>query len=48
MPSGTMFIVYSFILRIVDGVGGAASMTACVAILAHCFPDNVGSVMVRL
>ena len=46
MPNGTVFIAFSFIIRIFDGVGGAMSMTAAVAFLAQCFPDNVGSVMV--
>lgn len=47
MPNGTIFIVFSFVIRIFDGVGGAMAMTALMAFLAMCFPDNVGSVMVR-
>ena len=46
MPDGTVFIVFSFVIRAVDGIGGAMSMTAAVAFLAQCFPDNVGSIMV--
>ncbi|XP_046858315.1 MFS-type transporter SLC18B1-like [Xenia sp. Carnegie-2017] len=45
MPYGTIFIVFSFVIRIFDGVGGAMAMTALMAFLAMCFPDNVGSVM---
>ena len=46
MPDGTVFIVFSFIIRTFDGIGGALAMTAAIAFLAQCFPDNVGSVMV--
>ena len=46
MPDGPVFIVFAFIIRSFDGAGGAAAMTAAVAFLAQCFPDNVGSVMV--
>ena len=48
MPNGTVFILYSMILRAVDGIGCAAAMTAAVACVAQCFPDNVGTVMVRI
>lgn len=47
MPDGTIFITFSFVIRVFDGTGGAMAMTAAVAFLAMCFPDNVGSVMVR-
>jgi hypothetical protein len=46
MADGTMFITFSFIIRVFDGVGGAMAMTAAVAFLAQCFPENVASVMV--
>ena len=46
MPDGTVFIVFSFVIRVFDGCGGAMSMTAAIAFLAQCFPDNVGSIMV--
>ncbi|XP_028406119.1 MFS-type transporter SLC18B1-like isoform X2 [Dendronephthya gigantea] len=45
MPNRTLFITFSFVIRVFDGVGGAWAMTAAVAYLAQCFPDNVGSVM---
>ncbi|CAB3998832.1 MFS-type transporter SLC18B1 [Paramuricea clavata] len=45
MPDGTVFITFSFVIRIFDGIGGAMAMTAAVAFLAQCFPDNVGSIM---
>jgi hypothetical protein len=47
MPDGAVFITFSFVIRIFDGIGGAMSMTAAVAFLAQCFPDNVGSIMVN-
>ena len=46
MPDGTVFITFSFVIRVFDGIGGACAMTATVAYLAQCFPDNVGSIMV--
>ena len=47
MPNGTVFITFSFIIRVFDGVGGAMAMTSAVAFLAQCFPDNVGAIMVN-
>ncbi len=47
MPDGTVFITFSFIIRVFDGIGGAMAMTAAVAFLAQCFPDNVGAIMVN-
>ncbi|XP_033640472.1 MFS-type transporter SLC18B1-like isoform X1 [Asterias rubens] len=45
MPTDTSFTVYCFLLRIVEGLGAAASLTSSSAILAHTFPDNVGTVV---
>ena len=46
MPDGTVFIVFSFIIQIFCGIGGALAMTAAIAFLAQCFADNIASVMV--
>ncbi|XP_070533953.1 MFS-type transporter SLC18B1-like isoform X2 [Ptychodera flava] len=41
---GTEFIVFCFIVRVVEGVGASASATASFAIIAQTFPDNVSTV----
>ena len=46
MPDGTVFIVFSFIIQIFCGIGGALATTAAVAFLAQCFADNLASIMV--
>ncbi|KAK3737259.1 hypothetical protein QZH41_019870 [Actinostola sp. cb2023] len=48
MPSGAVYIVFCFILRIVSAVGGAMSDVAIFAIVAGEFPTNLGAVMVKL
>ncbi|KXJ18877.1 MFS-type transporter SLC18B1 [Exaiptasia diaphana] len=45
MPSGTVYIVFCFLLRIVSAIGGSMSDTAIFAIVAGEFPDNLGAVM---
>lgn len=48
MPSGAVYIVFCFLLRIVSAIGGAMSDTAIFAIVAGEFPDNLGAVMVTI
>ncbi|XP_070535328.1 MFS-type transporter SLC18B1-like [Ptychodera flava] len=42
---GTEFIVFCFIVRSVEAVGVAASVTAALAIVAQTFPDNVSTTL---
>ncbi|XP_070535327.1 MFS-type transporter SLC18B1-like [Ptychodera flava] len=42
---GTEFIVFCFIVRLVEGVGASASATAGIAIVAQTFPDNVSTTL---
>ena len=46
MPTKETFVAFSFILRAFEGIGAAASITASTAIVAHAFPDNVGTATV--
>ncbi|XP_071804031.1 MFS-type transporter SLC18B1-like [Asterias amurensis] len=43
MPTKETFVAFAFILRAFEGIGAAASLTASTAIVAHAFPDNVGT-----
>lgn len=45
-PDGTIFIVMCFLVRSVDAVGFAASITASFSVLAKAFPDNIATAMV--
>uniref|UniRef100_A0A4W3JBL7 Solute carrier family 18 member B1 n=1 Tax=Callorhinchus milii TaxID=7868 RepID=A0A4W3JBL7_CALMI len=44
-PDGGIFIALCFIIRSVDAIGFAGSMTASFSILARAFPENVATVM---
>ena len=46
LPKGALFIVFCFLLRIVMAVGGAGADTACFAVVAGNFGENLGMVMV--
>ncbi|KAH9488973.1 hypothetical protein Btru_061758 [Bulinus truncatus] len=47
-PSGTIFVVMSFIVRSVEAVGVAAFSTASFAIVSNEFPTHIGSVFAIL
>ena len=47
MPTLATFTAFCFLLRVVEGLGLAASFTSASAILAHTFPDDKGTVVVR-
>ncbi|XP_033123390.1 MFS-type transporter SLC18B1-like [Anneissia japonica] len=42
---GTQFLVFSFVIRGVEAIGAASSMTAFMAIVANKFPNSVGQTM---
>lgn len=42
-----LFIVLSFVIRIVEAMGNAAFLTASFAIIAMEFPDNVATTFVK-
>jgi len=42
-----LFIILSFVIRIVEAMGNAAFLTASFAIIAMEFPDNVATTFVR-
>ncbi|XP_022102742.1 MFS-type transporter SLC18B1-like isoform X2 [Acanthaster planci] len=42
MPTTATFTVFSFAIRILEGIGAAASLTATTAIVAAALPDDVG------
>ncbi|XP_069743417.1 MFS-type transporter SLC18B1 isoform X2 [Narcine bancroftii] len=44
-PDGPIFISLCFIIRSIDGIGFAASITASFSILAATFPNNVATVL---
>ncbi|NXG41919.1 S18B1 protein, partial [Psilopogon haemacephalus] len=45
VPSGPVFIGLCFLVRSMDAVGFAASMTASFSILAKAFPNNIATVL---
>ncbi|XP_072042155.1 MFS-type transporter SLC18B1-like [Amphiura filiformis] len=45
LESGTQFLVFCYVVRSLEAVGAAASITAAMAIVANAFPDNVAVVM---
>ncbi|XP_071804650.1 MFS-type transporter SLC18B1-like isoform X2 [Asterias amurensis] len=45
MPTLATFTAFCFLLRVVEGLGLAASFTSASAILAHTFPDDKGTVV---
>ena len=46
MPSGAVFIAFSFILRAVEGIGTAMYSTASYTLLAQLFSEHKGMVVV--
>lgn len=46
-PPGVPFIATAFVIRIMEGVGAAAFMTASYVIMAAEFPDKIASTFVR-
>ena len=46
MPSGAVFITFSFILRAVEGIGSAMYSTASYTLLAELFSEHKGIVVV--
>lgn len=46
VPSGTIFIVLCFVLRILIALGAAAMDTASLTILAFLFPNHISTVFV--
>ena len=48
MPNTTTFVTYSFIIRIVSGIGAATTSTASLTLLSQTFQDNIAPAMVRL
>ena len=46
MPDGTVFIVYCFVMRIIDALGSSGCETAAIVTIATEFPDNVAAMMV--
>ena len=47
LPNGTTFIVFCFVLRVIQAVGGTAADVASFAIVAGEFRNSLGTVMVR-
>lgn len=45
-PAGPVFIALCFLVRAVDAIGFAASITASFSILAKAFPNNIATVLV--
>ncbi|NXF96704.1 S18B1 protein, partial [Eubucco bourcierii] len=45
VPSGPTFIGFCFLVRAMDAVGFAASLTASFSILAKAFPNNIATVL---
>ena len=46
MPTSTLFIVFSFLLRTVEGVGTAMYSTVSYTLLTQFYPDKKGTVVV--
>ena len=46
MPTSTLFIVFSFLLRTVEGVGTAMYSTVSYTVLTQFYPDKKGTVVV--
>ncbi|XP_038052530.1 MFS-type transporter SLC18B1-like isoform X2 [Patiria miniata] len=43
MPTNETFTVFSFVIRLLEGLGSSATFTASSAIVSLSFPDNVGT-----
>ena len=48
MPTPTYFIVFSFLLRTVEGVGTAMYTTVSYTVLTQLFPDKKGTIVVSV
>ena len=46
MPTPTLFLVFSFLLRMVEGVGTGMFTTVSYTILTQLYPDKKGTVIV--
>ena len=46
MPDGEMFVIFSFVIRIVSGIGAATTSTASLTLLSQTFPDDIATAMV--
>ena len=46
MPAGTVFVVFSVLLRMTQGVGWAMCTTTTLSLLAQLFPARVGTLTV--
>lgn len=46
MPTPSLFIVFSFLLRILEGVGTAMYSTVSYTLLSQFYPENKGTVVV--
>ena len=46
MPTPTLFVVFSFLLRMVEGVGTGMFTTVSYTILTQLYPDKKGTVIV--
>ncbi|XP_022101427.1 MFS-type transporter SLC18B1-like [Acanthaster planci] len=45
MPTEATFTAFCFVIRIMEGLGSSACITASSAILAYIFPDDIGTAM---
>ena len=48
LEAGQQFLIFAYIVRSVEAVGSAASITACMTIVANIFPNNVALVQVSV
>ena len=48
MPSSALFIAFSLLLRMVEGVGTAMYSTASYTLLTQLFPDKKGTIVVSI
>ena len=48
MPTPTLFVVFSFLLRIVEGVGTAMYSSVSYTVLIQLYPDKKGTIVVSV
>ena len=48
MPTPTLFIVFSFLLRTVEGIGTAMYTTVSYTALTQLYPDKKGTIVVSV
>ena len=46
MPTPTLFIVFSFLLRVVEGIGSAMYTTVSYTLITQYYPEKKGTVVV--